>query len=507
MLISVVSMSCLKSKKPGIPEPVRKVIGLSGLNKAEFLTPMVLFEAAKDSLKLKSLYYLIANMGGHYEITWQIQDSTGKAYSFPINDYPDYKTLKRHLRLLREKVGELKVVHDSIFLDVKTVKAGLLTQNIDTAFKYWQHPVYKRHIYSFDDYCNFILPYRVANEKAEPFRSYMTAKYGESIFSVFNDTKIDLISLVGRIHQVVTGDIRYDKRFELHYDYPTLSEIANAHRGNFRDIAIYEVKVFRSFGVASTMDYCPWFADSSDGYFWPVVLMPNHHFIPVFYPGISVDNLTTPGKLPKVYRRKYSDDSTSLFRVKKIKEHTPAFLGQFNYDDVTDEYVETADVSVSLTDTARYAYLAVFNNGRWHPVQWSLAGNKTKTKFVKMGVDIVYLPMIVRKEQTIAAGLPFLLQKDGNTTVLNGKTDTKRIQANLIETAFRQALRPNKKYFLYQWKNRGWEVTRLLTANSKGNISVVLKPQTLYLLSKENRADRFSAERPFIITNGKIVFY
>ncbi len=503
----LVSVGCLKSNKPGIPEPVRRVINQAELHKVAFLNAMVSYDNPEDSLKLKALYYLIANMGSHYEITYKISDSTGKRYTIPIADYPDYQTLKKHLRLLKEKDSSLKVMHDTILLDIKTVSSQLLTTNTDTAFKSWANPLYNQNIYSFNDFCQYILPYRVANEKAEPFRHFFRSRYSDKIFNLLHPSQVNPVSLTSRIHQLVVNDVHFDKRYEIHYNYPDLNEIASAHKGNYRDIALYEVKAFRSFGIASTMDYTPYFADSSGGYFWPAVMVSGQHFIPVLYPGFSTDYLTKPGKISKVYRRIYSDDTTSLFRIKKMSEHTPAFLGQFNYDDVTDEYVPTANINVTLTDTARYAYLAVFNGGSWHPVQWSNSQNQLQTHFSKMGVDILYLPMIVRNERTLPAGQPFLLEKDGTVKVLDGQTNKPAKKHILSLISPHQFLQPNQTYFLYQWNNSQWQKIKSAHSGNKGTLNTSLKPYTLYLISQENSAKWFDDERPFIVKNSTIHFY
>lgn len=506
LLITGIGISCLKSKKTGIPKTVRRVIDLSGINKVEFLNAMVSYESPADSLKLKALYYLITNIGSHYEITYVIKDTAGNKYTFPLKNYPDYFTLNKHLRLLKEKKGGLKIEHDTILPDIKNIKSSLLTVNIDTAFNSWQHPAYMQNTYSFNSFLQYILPYRVANEKAEPYRNFFRTRYHTKIYNVLKRSQTNLVSLISRIHQVVTQDIKYNKRYNLHYNYPSLNEITRVQMGNYRDIAIYEVKAFRSFGIASTMDYSPYFANSESGYFWPVVLVDNH-FIPILYPGISINSLTSQGKLPKVFRRKYDDDSSSLFRIKKMSEHTPTFLGQFCYDDVTDEYVPTFDITVPLTDTSHYAYLAVFNNGSWHSVQWSITNHKAKARFLKMGVNIIYLPMIIRNEKEIPAGLPFLLRKDGNTTTLCNPATKPNKVVNLTKTTPHQEIVPHQKYFLYQWENNRWEIARLLHSNYQKSIKVTLSDLTLYLISKENSPDWFENERPFIVKDKEVIFY
>ena len=506
LLIIVVNTGCLKSKKPGIPEPVRKIISLSGINNVEFLASIVRYKKPADSLKLKALYYLISNMGSHYEITYQIQDSTGNTYTLPLQDYPDYTTLLRHLRLLEETRGKLTVEHDTIIMDIYSIKSSLLTTTVDTAFESWQNTYYKGARYSFEDFFNYILPYRVANEKAEPFRHFLRDRYNEKIFHLLKKDSTDILSLISKIHLVVTNDIRFDRREKMHFNYPSINEISKDHMGNYRDIAIYEVKTFRSFGIASTMDYCPYFADTSGGYFWPVVKIDSSRFIPIYYPNVSIKSLSVSGKVPKIFRRIYTDDSSSLFSIKKVTEHTPAFIGQFNYKDVTDEYIPTADVSVTFSDTAKFTYLSVFNNGSWHPVQWSLSGNKRYSLFTKMGLNIIYLPTIVQKDTIKAAGLPFLLTSYGKVKVLSGKT-AQPINVVLSQTNPHKRLEPEAVYSLYKWKNGSWDFVKSIKSNFNKILITQLYPDELYILRKQGSTNLLNDDRPFILIEKHIRYY
>lgn len=506
LLIIIVSAGCLKSKKPGIPQPVRRIISLSGINNVEFLSAIVRYKKPEDSLRLKSLYYLISNMGSHYAITYKIQDSTGKTYTFSLQNYPDYPTLLRHFHLLEESHGRLKVEHDTIILDIYSIKSSLLTTTVDTAFDSWQNPCFRGTRYSFEDFCNYILPYRVANEKAEPFRHFLRDRYHDKIFHLLKKDSTDIISLISKIHIVVTNDIRFNRRLEMHFNYPSIAEISENHLGNYRDIAIYEVKTFRSFGIASTMDYCPYFADTSGGFFWPVVKIDSGRFIPIYYPNVSADRISVSGKVPKIFRRVYTDDSSSLFRIKEVTEHTPEFIGQFNYQDVTDEYIPTANVAVTFSDTAKFAYLSVFNNGSWHPVHWSLSKNKRKVLFTKMGLNIIYLPTIVKKDTIKASGIPFLLTYNGKVKILSGKT-TSPVNVVLSQTNPHNRLEPETMYSLYKWENGDWDFVKSIKSNFKNRLVAQLYPDELYILRKQVNTYLLNNERPFILIDRHIMFY
>jgi len=506
ILIIVVSTGCLKSKKPGIPKPVRKIISLSGINNVEFLAAIVRYKKPEDSLKLKALYYLISNMGSHYKITYKIQDSTGKTYTFPLQNYPDYPTLLLHFRLLEESRGRLTVEHDTIIMDINSIKSSLLTTTVDTAFESWQNHCYKGTHYSFEDFCNYILPYRVANEKAEPYRHFLRDRYHDKIFHLLKKDSSDIISLISKIHMVVTNDIRFDRRREMHFNYPSIDEISDDHVGNYRDIAIYEAKTFRSFGIASTIDYCPYFADTSGGYFWPVVKIDSGRFIPIYDPNVSSESLSVSGKIPKIFRREYTDDSSSLFRIKEMSENTPAFIGQFNYKDVTDEYIPSANVSVTFSDTAKFAYLSVFNNGSWHPVHWSLSENKHNVLFTKMGLNIIYLPTIVQKDTIKAAGLPFLLTSYGRVKVLSGGKGTP-VNALLSQTNPHNRIEPETIYSLFKWKNNRWGFVKSIKSNFKNRLIAQLNSNELYILRKQGATNLINDDRPFILIDGHIRFY
>ena len=54
-------------------------------------------------------------------------------------------------------------------MDIETVKAHLLIENIDLAFKAFEEQPWKDEV-SFDDFCEYILPYRVGDEKPEYLR-------------------------------------------------------------------------------------------------------------------------------------------------------------------------------------------------------------------------------------------------------------------------------------------------------------------------------------------------
>lgn len=54
--------------------------------------------------------------------------------------------------------------------DVQTITADYLIHNIDHAFKKWEECSWNKNL-SFEDFCEFLLPYRIGDEPLEEWRN------------------------------------------------------------------------------------------------------------------------------------------------------------------------------------------------------------------------------------------------------------------------------------------------------------------------------------------------
>lgn len=53
--------------------------------------------------------------------------------------------------------------------DVSVVSSDLLIENIDLAFEAWRRRKWSKY-YSFEGFCDYVLPYRINNEPLENWR-------------------------------------------------------------------------------------------------------------------------------------------------------------------------------------------------------------------------------------------------------------------------------------------------------------------------------------------------
>ena len=85
--------------------------------------------------------------------------------------------------------------------------------------------------------------------------------------------------------------------------------------------------------------------------------------------------------------------------------------------DVTSEYGKTTDISVKIKDHRRidskYAYLAVFNNSEWVPMDVSRI-KTDKVLFENVQLDILYIVVQYQDHKIIPISDPFIVDVHGN---------------------------------------------------------------------------------------------
>ncbi|MBC8320825.1 MAG: hypothetical protein H8E34_08895 [Bacteroidetes bacterium] len=358
------------------------------------------FQHPADSLKLQSAYFLIQYLENNYSIWSSLIDSSGNIVEINPEDFPDYPAIKKYRDSIENISGKLSYRADSIWLDIYNINSGFLIEHINTAFNTWKKSPWDIN-YDFNTFCEYILPYRVANEKIEPTAKHFQEKYMDLL-------KHNIIETAKLLNNEINNELSYDERLVINPIAQLITITEQTRTGNLLDINIYKVAALRSLGIAAALDYTPFFADSILGYYSTTVILPNSDKL-ILTRSESQSTPYSQGNVAKVYRRSFKNDPHSLFSIKGMETHTPPFLGNYNYLDVTDEYVQTADVTFDFADTSQFIYLAVFNDCSWQPVEWSRAGIDCKAKFTNMGTDVNYMPIIVSDDRVIPVGQSFYL--------------------------------------------------------------------------------------------------
>ncbi len=494
LLLSLFHLHCLKSTKPGIPASVRETLDQSGLNSPNFLKILLEYKSPQDSVQLHAAYFLIEHMMGQYGVHLDLLDSIDTSYHFHPEAYASYADLVASWDSIEQVHGRLHYEADSFSPDVQCIQHGFFINNLDSAYGSWINQPFG-YAYSFEDFCRWILPYRVANEPMESFRSNLQERYS----SFLSD---DAFATAASISRAVNHELKYDDRYNRSINTRTLKSLDSLKRGNLLEINIHKVKSLRSAGLAATLDYIPYFADSSSNLFWSVVFDHEQNEEALFYSEEQA-NTISQGRIAKIYRRTYHQDTLSLFFTKEVEDHTPPFLGHWPYTDVTTTYIPTIDIEAQVADSLKFVYISVFNDGQWKAVDWAHP-EKGVAVYKELGKGIVYLLQRMENKKLYAISNPFIILEDGSKQELN-TSSVNSILATISHISPWEPAMTGKNYILYFWED-GWKPMHTISDYSTYKHQIPLPQNRLYLLSEENQT--IGGNRIFIIgEKGEQLFY
>ncbi len=433
-LVSILFNACIRSART----PYQEALDEAGSHRDEWEKVIAHYAQTGDTLRQRAAIFLIGNMlgKGTYQFTGK-EDILNYVASQedPIGWEGSGSILNRTLDSVIRSYRPRAIFHP----DLRTLSSDLLIRQIDAAFESWSSQPWKQD-YSFEDFCEWVLPYRTSSEEIEEWRS---AALDCSIER--EDSVRDACTLFDYAAQLInhTG-LRYNIGMAK-YPFPmTVTEMQRIKRGSCAQMSDYAVKFLRSRGIPAAVDITPAWANSSSNHMWNVIVYPNGRSVDIGYnPGGKND---FAHKMVKVYRNTYSIQRNSAVYRFRDTETIPPFFGQFNKLDVTSQYgIPLTRLTVCRLDSTRskLAYLATFNNYEiWSPVAYSeiidnravfanvgrgiMPPDKKLRKYDQAGAGVVFLPCYYIRNRLVPAGTPAIVSEEGTVRTL--KPDFNRLQ-------------------------------------------------------------------------------
>lgn len=502
------------AEKLSYPEEVSAVLDSSGANRTELEKVLSHYSNAEDSLKLQSAYFLISNMEGHSYVTYALKDTSGKEINFNPLDYPDYNTLESAFDTLKSRYDELDFKKKEEIFDLDTITADFLISQIDYAFKAWSEKPWAKDL-SFENFREYVLPYRGSNEPLENWREVFRGKY-KDIQNKMTDPS-NPVEAARLINDDVKSWFTFNPRFYYHPTDQGLSEMLKNRLGRCEDMTNLTIYAMRANGLAVTSDYTPAWADFGNNHAWNAIVTPDGRVIPFMGAEANPGEYSLAHKPAKVYRKMFGKQEENLVFQKRKQEKIPGWLAGKNYLDVTAEYEDVCDVTIpfkrEIPDSVDVAYLCVFNDGEWKPIHWGWIKNG-EVVFTDMGREIAYLPALYLNEKVVPFGTPFLLQKDCTIRKLEPESlktisvklfavipPKQEISTGGIEKTY---FTSGGKYELFYWKDE-WQLLGSSIASDKPLVFEKVPAGSLYWLVPEG-SDK-EEERIFTIEDGKQVWW
>ena len=403
------------------PSALEQALSSSGSNRTELERVLTHYaQNESDSLHLKAARFLIENMPGHYELSSPIIDS---ALHHIDSLYPQMPSLAKATILSALAKRESPFSANERKEDVRHIKAEFLIRHIDNAVTLWRSCPWLEGNISFDGFCEYILPYRIANEPL------LAADSASGLWR-------DILREMDAYHYTPTSmdDIRsflnsqinnkHDKYF---HDLLNPQLPGNDYKFDCLEKCYYDVIGFHYAAIPSAIDFIPDWATRNGRHYWRTIIEPQN----------LNDNLseTQNPRTAKVYRITYAHNAIP---IPDGTDSIPELFTEPFCRDVTEQYVKVSDLSVkidkkTLGHNPKYVYLSIFNDLEWKPIAWA-ENKRGKATFSRMGRNLVYLPVCFRGGEMHHTGYPIRIDVHGNAT---------RLQPDMKETV---TLKLTRKY-------------------------------------------------------------
>jgi len=450
------------------PEEVSAIFELAGDNRSELEAVIQHFKDEGNVIKEEAAYFLIGNMKDHGYSIYKLVDSAGTLVDFNVLDYKDYEDLLNGWDNIEANSGMIHFELDTMIMDYASIQAEYLIRNINQAFYAWEENPWAQHL-TFDQFCEYVLPYRSSNEPMEDWRTYFIEELAWVKDSLTDPT--DPVEAACIVNDYIKSWFRFDPRY---YEHPTdqgLKEILNVKMGRCEDMTNLAIYAMRALAIPVMSDFTPYWANTGNNHAWNAILNKNDSTI-IFMGGEANPGEYSLGhKLAKVYRKTFAVQRRSLAEKVEEWEKAPPYLDKNSIRDITHDYVETSRVKIELNkgipDSINFAYLCVFNSGKWKAIHYTRF-HGSKASFTKMGPGVAYLPAFYYEENIVPAADAFILSDsgrveykipDGNKRIeMRLYSTTKRVTKETTDFIESANFTVGKEYILYFWNDKWVEV-------------------------------------------------
>ena len=399
--------------------PLEAALEAAGTNRPEL--EKVLAHYQGDSLKLRAAAFLIENMPYHYAYS-------GKE----LRKYHAYferfaASAWRGPTFVRDSLlkADGTFCPDSLrkVPDLQAVKADFLIRHIDFAFRVWRGQPWGRNV-AFDDFLEFILPYRVGTEELSCWREDIYNRYNPMLDSVrASADSADVLAVAQVLMDSLSGDgtICFTGLFPS--GITVGPDLVRWRSGNCRELTDLVTYVFRAVGLPAGCDKMLMRGDKNVAHYWNFVVGEGDS---TYFASIGpsskhfakADTYWDPKG--KVYRETFSlnravcedlgGDTVNVpeaFRQPLMRDVTAAYAGGINH--ALRIPVDSLAVSPRENETV---YLCLASRESWIPVGYGCFEDDT-VRIDNVQGAVVFRLVIYRDGRMISLGEPFELEKYG----------------------------------------------------------------------------------------------
>jgi hypothetical protein len=440
--ISVIFLTIWLTRKS---VPLNAVLAMSGSNRPELVKVLDHYsQKPEDSLKYKAACFLIGNLKWHSgrQITvpnqiWDeflLEDSLSKTKiaspKDPVIDHYFYifklAEKKKHVKAYLQEA----VFNDTVKADLNTLTAEFLINTIEGAFQVRNMPWNKN--LSFDEFCEFILPYRFNNEPVFDIRQKLRSHFQ----NLANNDSIanNQVKAASVINQYISN-FNWDWD-DMNADLPDLGFYNIFYWNNSKltcshHLAI-EGPILRAVGIPVIEIFTPKWRMNNLGHSWCGMLNKDKAivpFTPIYQNPGTIRKEHSLNKASKFYMKTFAAQSNSPYYLANTNEPIPDVFTSPCIKDVTSSLVKAHDILLEISETPKgnnLCYFCLFLYGEWHPIGWGIINHKKNTtEFKNIPDGLIGIPCFYENNRMNPCGNLIEARSDGKYNIIaptDGKT-------------------------------------------------------------------------------------
>ena len=375
-----------------------------------FRTPRPqLIDALKhiEDSTLKDMYsFLMCNSVYHYGISKTLYNANNEEASDSL--YIGFNNGPEFIAYLQNKQYHYSI-GDTIW-DCDTLTAEFLFQNIEYAIKAWNKP-WTRH-YTYNDFKNYILPYRNLDEPLSNWRQTLYEKY----IPIIENSDIDTTSS-SKVAKFLLTQLKSEVGYSLSMGgfYPNFLDYKESEKIHFMEcqaLAHYGTQVLRACGVACSTIEIHW--RMTEGVHYSIIIYPQTTEESIFRMSIYDDSI----------RIKHPKDSMASWKTWEKK------FEMAKQNNITELISCTHDITIPLPNEIKNTdsiFLCRFYRKEWIPIDSTETINH-EVNFKNVTIRNLYSLGLQKNDSITQYGFPFTILGNGQILTYNSSGDTALVE-------------------------------------------------------------------------------
>lgn len=322
-----------------------------------------------------------------------------------------YDSVRREIGYAFQKMEKPAFTENSVS-DIKLISSDFLIEHIDHAFLTWEESPLLVNM-SFEDFKEFVLPYRTTNEELMTTRPALKKQWNSILI---HDGLDDIRKPLNR-YKAFIGKCRWLNKYTKPESHAAMHDlIFPKFSMNCHSLTNWSVNILRSCGIPVVYEYTPQWRDRNSRHFWGVSPDSSGTWQPYTTPDNNLrENLESDIiQASKVYRRTFGVNKNTPYFLASSSEFVPKELSSPLLIDQTWRYHKTITLRMPFpkNEENKVAYLCLFQGEELYPVAWGkIDKQKQEAVFEQVPLNTVFVPVYyIEEESCIIFSSPFVIR-------------------------------------------------------------------------------------------------